>query len=212
MKNILSKVFLLNIFIFVSLAASAQLKLSSDTNKFDPNNPKEYILAEQPTVTGADHMDKNVLVLISGLTVGDKMQVPGQKITDAIKNIWKQGLFEDVQIYADKIDGKKIYFTIQVVEKPRLSKFTFIGLKKGEANKLRDEIKLVRGKVVTDFLLADIKQTIIQHFTDNGYSNVKLNITEKVDTTFSNSVILYINVDRGERIKIKDIIFHGNVA
>ena len=83
-----------------------------------------------------------------------------------------------------KLKAIKIYLTIAVVEKPRLSKYTFIGLKKGEANKLRDEVKLVRGKVVTDYLLADIKQTIIQHFTDDGYSNVKLNIVEKPDTTF----------------------------
>ena len=83
MKKSLGKVFLLHIFILLSFMASAQLKLSTDSNKFDPNNPKEYMLAEQPTVTGAEHMDKNVLVLISGLTVGDKMMVPGQKITEA---------------------------------------------------------------------------------------------------------------------------------
>jgi len=188
------------------------LKSNSDSNKLNLSAPKEYEIAEEPKIVGAQHMDVAVLLLISGLTKGDKIQVPGSKITEAIKNIWKQGLFEDVQIYANKIEGKKIYLTISVVEKPRLSKYTFIGLKKSEANKLRDEVKLVRGKVVTDYLLADIKQTILQHFTDNGYSNVKLNIEEKPDTTFTNSVILYIYVDRGERIKIQDILFHGNIA
>lgn len=191
---------------------TVKLKSNPDSNKLDLSTPKEYEIAEEPKIIGAQHMDIAVLLLISGLTKGDKIQVPGTKITDAIKNIWKQGLFEDVQIYANKIVGKKIYLTISVVEKPRLSKYTFIGLKKGEANKLRDEVKLVRGKVVTDYLLADIKQTILQHFTDNGYSNVKLNIVEKPDTTFTNSVILYIYVDRGQRIKIQDIIFHGNIA
>ncbi len=184
--------------------------MAMDTNKLNFVTPKEYEIAEEPKVIGAQHMDMSVLLLISGLTKGDKIEVPGSKITDAIKSIWKQGLFEDVQIYAEKIEGKKIYLTISVVEKPRLSKFTFIGLKKGEVNKLRDEIKLVRGKVVTDFLLADIRQTIIKHFTDDGYNNVKLDIDEKPDTTFSNSVILYIKVDRGQRIRIEDIIFNGN--
>lgn len=184
--------------------------MAMDTNKLNFVTPKEYEIAEEPKVIGAQHMDMSVLLLISGLTKGDKIEVPGSKITDAIKSIWKQGLFEDVQIYAEKIEGKKIYLTISVVEKPRLSKFTFIGLKKGEVNKLKDEIKLVRGKVVTDFLLADIRQTIIKHFTDDGYNNVKLDIDEKPDTTFSNSVILYIKVDRGQRIRIEDIIFNGN--
>ena len=191
---------------------TAVSKNSADSNKLNLSTPKEYIIAAEPTIIGAQHMDVSVLLLISGLTKGDKIEVPGTKITDAIKNIWKQGLFEDVQIYANKIEGKNIYLTISVVEKPRLSKYTFIGLKKGEANKLRDEVKLVRGKVVTDFLLADIKQTILEHFTNDGYSNVKLNIVEKPDTTFSNSVILFIYVDRGARIKIQDIIFHGNKA
>jgi len=186
--------------------------INPDSNKLNLAAPKKYILAEEPKVVGAQHMDISVLLLISGLTKGDEIEIPGSKITDAIKNIWKQGLFEDVQIYADKIEGKKIYLTISVAEKPRLSKFTFIGLKKSEANKLRDEIKLVRGKVVTDFLLADIKQTILAHFTNDGYSNVKLSIDEVPDTTFVNSVILYIKVDRGGRIKIQDIIFHGNTA
>ncbi|HTB30971.1 MAG TPA: POTRA domain-containing protein, partial [Bacteroidia bacterium] len=191
---------------------SINAKLRADSSKLDLSAPKEYEIGAEPKVVGAQHMDVSVLLLISGLVKGDKITVPGSKITDAIKNIWKQGLFEDVQVYAEKIEGKKIYLTISVVEKPRLSKFTFIGLKKGEANKLRDEVKLVRGKVVTDFLLADLRQTIIHHFTDNGFSNVKLEIDEKTDTTFANSVILYIKVDRGQRIKIEDIIFHGNVA
>ena len=236
MQNRILKIFLSLILCAFCLGSSAQIKIGGsdsdksaplaiaskhdsvisksnpDSDKLNISTPKEYEIAEEPKIVGAQHMDVAVLLLISGLTKGDKIQVPGTKITDAIKNIWKQGLFEDVQIYANKIVGKKIYLTISVVEKPRLSKYTFIGLKKSEANKLRDEVKLVRGKVVTDYLLADIKQTILQHFTDNGYSNVKLNIEEKPDTTFVNSVILYIYVDRGERIKIQDILFHGNIA
>jgi outer membrane protein insertion porin family len=212
MKNILSKVLFLHIFIFISVIASAQMKISSDSNKFDPNSPREYILAEQPTVTGAEHMDKNVLILISGLTVGDKMVVPGQKIVDAIKNIWKQGLFEDVQVYVTKVEGDKVWLNISVVERPRLSRFTFKGVTKGEANDLRDEIKLVRGKVVTDFLLADVKQQVIKKFKDKGYSNVTVSIDEKQDSVMSNSVVLFINVKRGEKIKIEDILFHDNKA
>ena len=173
----------------MSLSVSAQVKISADSNKFDPNNPKEYILAAQPTITGAEHMDKNVLLLISGLTVGDKMQVPGQKITDAIKNIWKQGLFEDVQVFVTKIEGDKVWLGITVVERPRLSKFTFKGVSKGEANDLSDEIKLVRGKVVTDFLLADVKQQVIKKFKDKGYSDCSVNIKETPDSSLTNSVI-----------------------
>ncbi len=212
MKNTSVKIFLVNLFALISIAGFAQLKVSADSNKYDPSSPKEYILAEQPTVTGAEHMDKNVLVLISGLTVGDKMLVPGQKITDAIKNIWKQGLFEDVQIYVTKIEGDKVWLNITVTERPRLSKFTFKGVSKGEASDLRDEIKLVRGKVVTDFLMSDVKQQIIKKFTDKGFTNVSVDIQQRPDSSLTNSVILMIDIKRGGRIKISDIIFHGNSA
>ena len=210
MKRSFLKIALAFVFVTLSAGSFAQMKISSDSSGFDPNNPREYIIADQPTVTGAEHMDKNVLVLISGLTAGDKIQVPGQKITDAIKNIWKQGLFEDVQIFVTKVAGDKIWLNISVIERPRLSKFTFKGVSKGEANDLRDQIKLVRGKVVTDFLLADVKQQIVKKFTDKGYTNVSVTIDEQPDSTLPNSVILFINVKRGSRIKIEDIIFHGN--
>ncbi len=82
-------------------------KLNPDSNKLNFIAPKEYEIAAEPTIIGAQHMDVSVLLLISGLTKGQKVQVPGSKITDAIKNIWKQGLFEDVQIYANKVEGKK---------------------------------------------------------------------------------------------------------
>jgi len=189
----------------------AQVKVGGDSSKVDYANPKEYIVGGI-TVTGAEHMDKNVMTLISGLAIGDKVEVPGQKISDAIKNIWKQGLFEDVKIFVTKFEGDKVFFNISVEEKPRLSKFAFYGITKGEANDLREKIKLVRGKVVTDYLLADIKETIKGYFLDKGYSNITVSIDEKADSSLANSVVLYINVKPGERIKIEDIIFHGNTA
>jgi len=212
MKNTAIRILLINLFIWIAFnTLNAQIKIGGDSTKIDFSNPKNYVIGGI-TVTGAEHMDKNVLTLISGLAVGDKVDVPGQKIADAIKNIWKQGLFEDVKIYATKIEGDKIYFNITVVEKPRLSKFTFSGISKSDASDIRDKIKLVRGKVVTDYLLADLKQTIIALYLDKGYNNATVNIIEKPDSALSNSVVLYIYVKKGERIKVQDIFFHGNTA
>ncbi|HTB07186.1 MAG TPA: POTRA domain-containing protein, partial [Bacteroidia bacterium] len=210
MKNTY-KIFALALFVCASFITSAQVKVGGDTNTTDLNSPKEYIIGDV-TVTGADHMDKNVLILISGLTIGDKIQIPGQKTVDAIKNIWKQGLFEDVQVFETKVVGDKIYLNISVVERPRLSKFTFIGVSKGEASDLRDKIKLVRGKVVTDYLLADVKQTIMEHLKGKGFLNASVVITERADSSLANSVILFIDVRRGAKVKIQDIFFHGNTA
>jgi outer membrane protein insertion porin family len=188
-----------------------QVKIGGDTNKIDYSSPKEYVIAEI-SVTGAEHMDKNVLTLISGLSVGDKLEVPGEKITSAVKSIWKQGLFEDVKIYATKVEGDKIYLNISVAERPRLSKFTLRGVTKGEATDIREKIKLVKGKVVTDYLLSDIKQDINDFYVQKGYSNIHVDIQEKADSSLANAVVLYINVNKGEKIKVEDIIFYGNKA
>jgi outer membrane protein insertion porin family len=206
------KILIVNLFLwFTFCVANAQIKIGGDTNKIDYANPKEFVIGGI-TVTGAEHMDKNVLTLISGLSVGDKVQVPGQKISDAIKNIWKQGLFEDVKIRETKFEGDKIFLDISVVEKPRLAKFTFRGISKSDATDLRDKLKLVRGKVVTDFLLSDIKQTVISEYVSKGYSNVSVVVDEKADSNLANSVVLYVNIKRGERVKIEDIFFKGNTA
>ncbi|HXB13995.1 MAG TPA: POTRA domain-containing protein, partial [Bacteroidia bacterium] len=211
MKNSVTKLLLLSLLLLVAGFASAQIKIGGDTSKIDYANPKEYVIAEI-AVTGAEHMDKNVLTLISGLAVGDKVEVPGDKVTSAIKNIWKQGLFEDVKIYASKIEGDKVYLNIVVTERPRLSKFTFRGVTKGEASDIRDKIKLVKGKVVTDYLIADVKQSIRDMFLLKGYSDITVSIDEKPDSGLANAVVLYINVKRGQKIKVQEIIFHGNTA
>src|SRR6218665_1614231 len=89
-------------------------------------NPKKYRLAGI-RIEGADFSDKNVITLLSGLSEGDELSVPGDKITDAIKKLWKQGMFEDIQIIQDKIIGRDLFLIIKVVERPRLSKFRFKG-------------------------------------------------------------------------------------
>jgi outer membrane protein insertion porin family len=133
-----------------------------------------------------------------------------KKITNAIEKLWKQGLFSDVNISAIKIQGGKVFLNIHLQERPRLSKFSFNGVSKGEADDLREDIKLVRGTQITENVLMNTNNIIRSYFIDKGFYNTEVNIVQKNDTLLTNNVVLEIQVDKKEKVKIADIIVSGN--
>ena len=175
----------------------------------DYTKTREYII-EDVTVTGVRYLDKNVLVMLSGLNKGEKITVPGEDISKAIEKLWQQGLFEDISIIAKNVRDDKIHLEIQLQERPRLSKFALKGVKKAEADNLREKITLTRGDVVTDNLLINTRYKIKKHFAEKGFLDTEIDIEQQEDTTRANSVILNINVDKKRRVKIKEIFVEGN--
>ena len=196
-------------FLFIIPSAFSQISLSGDLSEIDYANPKDYEIGGI-TVSGAQFLDNNALISLTGLTVGDKVKIPGEKITKAIENLWKQGLFEDIKVSATKIQGSTIFLDIFLQEKPRLSKFSFLGVKKSEADKLREEIKITRGDVVTDNLIVTIKNKIKKFFTDKGYMFTSVDVIQKADSFASNSVNLNIDIKKNAKVKINKINITGN--
>lgn len=197
--------------LFLPFYASSQIVLS-DSSKIDYASPKEYELGGIE-FKGADHFDKRVLTLLTGLTVGDKVTVPGDKFSKAIENLWKQGLFEDIKIEVAKVQGKNIFINVIVFERPRLSKFQLKGVSKSEADDLRARVKLTKGKVVTEYLIATSVSSIKSFFINKGYMNVTVTVKQdERDTTLANSIILYFTINKGKRIRVEKIIFHGTNA
>jgi len=192
-----------------SFPAISQILLNNETSEIDYANPKEYEIGGI-TVTGVNFLDNNMLILISGLSVGDKVQIPGDKISTAIEKLWEQGLFENVKITATKIQGKTIFLDIYLQERPRLSKFKFIGVRKGEADKIREEIKISSGDVVTENLIRRTKNAINKYFSKKGYLNSEVEIKHVIDTVVNNSVILLIQINKNKRVKINQINIYGN--
>src|SRR6218665_964194 len=172
---------------------------------------KKYRLAAI-NVDGVSYTDKSVIVLLSGLVAGDEITVPGDKITDAIKALWKQGIFEDIQIQQDKIIGNDIFLTIKVMERPRLSKFSFKGdVKKSDADDIRNKIRLLKERVVTDYMLGTIKNTVTDYYVEKGYYFNKVEITQVKDTSArAPHTIVTIKVEKGKKVKIQDVNIHGN--
>jgi len=176
----------------------------------DYTKSKDYYIGGI-TVSGVKYLDGNVLIMLSGLTVGQKIKIPGgDEISKAIKKLWDQGLFEDIDISYTNIVGDQIFLNIYMKERPRLSKFQFNGIKKSDADDIREKIRLVKGDYVTDNLIIKTKNIIRKYYTDKGFLNVEIDILQKADTTERNDVTLVINIDKNERVKVFDITIHGN--
>lgn len=189
----------------------AQVSFQNESIEIDYSRPKDYVLGGV-TVSGVQYLDHNVLIMISGLNPGDIISIPGEPITKAIQNLWKQGLFENINITISKIQNDIVFLDIYLEEKPRLSKFAFSGIKKSEADNLREQINLVRGDVVTENTLSKTRTIISNHFVKKGFLNAKINITIEPDTSEINRVLLRIGIDKGKKVKIQEIEINGNEA
>ena len=162
---IFASVMLCWVFIMTNGVATAQIQVGNDLSDVDYSFPREYEIGGI-TVTGVEFVDPAVVVMLSGLRVGMTVKVPGDKITDAIMKLWEQGLFEDIQItYTQKVAGK-IFLNIDMKERPRISKFSFKGVKKSEAEELRKKINLTRGDVATEHTYNKTKKIVKDYFAE----------------------------------------------
>jgi outer membrane protein insertion porin family len=189
----------------------AQIPIGSDLSPFDYSRPREFEIGGI-SVEGVQYLDPNVLIMLSGLKVGDRIKVPGDKITDAIRKLWDQGLFETVSISASNITGGLIFLRIDLKERPRVSKFSFQGLRKSEADDIRSKINLTRGDVATDHLFVRTERIIQKHFAAKGFLNAEVTIEQKPDPTRENYVDLNIIVRKNAKVKIGEIVIVGNDA
>ncbi|MFH2095552.1 MAG: outer membrane protein assembly factor BamA, partial [Bacteroidota bacterium] len=188
----------------------AQVTISGVDYVPDYNDPKEYEIGGI-TVSGVRYLDHEVLVNLSGLNVGDKITLPtGGEISDAIRKLWKQGLFSDIEISIEKIIGDIIFLDIFLQERPRLSRFSISGVRKSEADDIRDMIKLVKGSQITDNIINNSKNIIKDYFVDKGFYNTVVTISKKDDSTMVNNVIVDIVINKKERVKINEILIEGN--
>ncbi len=195
----------------LNFAIISRAQVSGDLTNFkiDYNNPKFYEI-EQLTFSGIGYLENNVLIMLSGLKVGDRIQIPGEDLAVAIKKLWKQGLAEDIKVQILKINGDKISINFALTEKPRLSDFKFAGIKKGETETIKGKINLTRGSVVTDYLLSRVKNVIIKHYLEKGFLNTTVDFKKTQDTTLQNSIILDILVNKDKKVRIYNINILGN--
>ncbi len=175
----------------------------------DYANPKEYVIGGI-SISGVKYLNHSALIQLSGLQIGQKIKIPGDDASKSLRKLWKQGLFSDIEISYTKVTADSIFLNIYLQERPRLSKIIFSGLNSTQTKDMTEKIDLKRGKQVTDNVLNTVRNTIKKHFVDKGYYHTEVTTITKNDTTFQNSVILYINVDKKQKVKIKEIVFEGD--
>jgi outer membrane protein insertion porin family len=176
---------------------------------FDYGSGGEYEIAAI-RVEGAKFLDAKILATLSGLAVGDKIKVPGEAIPKAIKTLWRQRLFTDITIHAEKIEAGKMYLVIYVEERPRVSRYSLKGLKNGESEELRKKLDLRAGQIFTENLRSITINTCKNYFTEKGFLATEVNVEEVPDTLLTNSIIVKIGIKKGARVKIDQINVYGN--
>lgn len=178
-------------------------------NDWDYSNPKEYQIGAI-RIEGADNFDHSAILLIAGLRQGQKVMIPGERISSAIKNLWNEGLFSKVDIYLDRIVANVAFLTIELQPKPKLSRFKINGASKKDQDKIKEQINLFAGKTISESTVNLTSTKIRSYFRDKGFWNVKVNIQREQDSLLNNSEMFVINVDKGQRIRISNIIIDGN--
>ena len=221
MQRTLQRFYLLLTVVFTSII-SANAQNPTDTvpkpTSVDPNllawqnsnRPREYTVAAIK-VTGVFYLDSAIVASISGLQVGDKILHPGgDQFPKAIANLWKQRLFSNVEIYVTKVDGDNIDLEIHVMERPRLGNYDFKGIKKTEEEELVGKIGLAKQTIVTENTRRTAEEVIKKYYGEKGYLNLKLEIKERLDTSYVNSIFMTFIIDKGEKVKVNNINFFGN--
>ena len=208
MTNINKVLILLALASGMSLTTRAQEKIVNPDISYE-GNPHTYKLAGL-AVTGIDGYEDYVLTGISGLSIGQQIEVPGTAITDAVKRYWKHGLFSDVSITADSIVGDNIYLKIHLSPRPRISTINYNGLKKSEREDMEKKLGLVKGGQITPNMIDRAKVLAKKYFDDKGYKNAVISIRQRDDVLNKNQVILDIDVDKKEKLKVRQIIIEGN--
>lgn len=161
-------------------------------------------------VKGVEGYEDYVLTGLSGLAVGQTITVPGTEITDAVKRYWRHGLFSRVSITADSIVGSKIYLCIHLATRPRVSRINYNGIKKSEREDMEAKLGIMKGSQITPNMIDRAKILAKRYFDDKGFKNAEITIVQRDDVTDKNMVILDVNIDKKDKMKVRNIIFEGN--
>ncbi|MBQ7878696.1 MAG: BamA/TamA family outer membrane protein [Bacteroidaceae bacterium] len=203
------------VFLFMTLFVSqtfAQIysKVVNPTILYS-GNPHRYEIGGI-NLSGVDNYEPNIIIGISGLSVGDIITVPGDDITDAVKRYWKFGLFSDVSIVADSIVNGKIYLGFNLKQRPRISQININGVKKSEREDIELKIGLIKGNQITPNMIDRARRVILKYFEDKGYKNAEVHVMQRPDVTNDNQVIVDVNIDKKDKIKVNKIFIDGTKA
>ena len=172
----------------------------------------ETYLIKEITVTGNTNFSAQTIIAYSKLRKDEEIQVGGEKIANAVKTLWKSNLFSSIDIYVTNIDGNTANLEINLSDLPELKDLTIAGVRKGKKDEVLDENKLKTGQKVTENLIATTKNYLTNKYKKKGFLNTKvtINTSQVIDSIEKERVNMHIDIDKGQKVKIKAINFEGN--
>ena len=192
------------------LGASAQQQNQQKTNiVVDYNSPKEYVIGGLE-VSGIQYLGKDQILSLTGLSVGDKITIPGEDISAIIKRIYMQINFSEVSVLIGSVIRDTAYIRFDLLERPRVSRWEFEGIKSGEKSDLNEKLKLRRGSELSEYLIGSTSEIIRKFYIEKGFLQTEVNVVQEQDTLIRNAVKVTFKVDRKSKVKIKKISFEGN--
>ena len=207
-RNIINKVVTLFVVFGFCSTAMAQEKIVNPDISY-AGTPRSCIIGGI-SVHGVEGYEDYMLTGLSGLQVGQQISLPGSEITEAVKRYWRHGLFSKVTISADSIVGDTVYLALNLALRPRVSTINYYGIKKSEREDMEAKLGIMKGSQITPNMIDRAKILAKKYFDDKGYKNAEINIQQRDDVTGKNQVILDVNIDKHDKMKIREIIIEGN--
>ncbi|MBR5833518.1 MAG: outer membrane protein assembly factor BamA [Bacteroidales bacterium] len=177
----------------------------------DYNNPKKYIVGGVK-VEGNSYYSSEQILQVAGIRKNMEVTVPSEDLSAVVNRLWMQRYFEDVSLVIDSIAPSRdtAFFKIALIERPRVSRWVFSGVKSGEEKDLRERLNFRRGSEFSDYISKTSVDIIKRYYKEKGFLNVNVDVNTKKDTVIRGAIRVQFAVDRGEKVKIKKITFKGN--
>ncbi len=204
-----SRVILLTLLIAVSFPLAAQQKDNGIV--VDYNNPEKYIVGGVD-VEGNSYFSPAQIASLSGLQKGMEVTVPSEELSAIVNRIWLQRFFEDVALVVDSLAPTRdtAFFKIRIKERPRVSRWTFSGVKSGEQKELQERLNLRRGGEFSDYVAKTSSDIIKRYYKEKGFLLTEVDVQTKRDTVVKGAIRVNFAVNKGDKVKIKKITFAGN--
>ncbi|MGB1448644.1 MAG: BamA/OMP85 family outer membrane protein [Flavobacteriaceae bacterium] len=192
---------------FFSVLFFCHFGAKAQTAEFVPG--KEYTI-DSIQVVGLKSFNEKTVISYSGLRRGQKVRLPGDQISSIINKLWNLDLFSDINFYATQVNDNSLTLQIEIEELPTLNEVKIYGLKKGKVQSIINDTELEKGKKLSESFLTNTKNYITNKYKKEGFLNTKVTLNTNPDSTNVNTFNMVVNIDRGNRVKIKDIVFNGN--
>lgn len=173
--------------------------------------PKRYEIADI-MVTGLEENNHKTLIKLSGLSVGQRVSVPGADITEAMKRLWATGLFANVKIRAQKIVGDRIWLDFYIEQNPKIKEVVFHGVRKGEASELEDKIGMFPGSQITQNALNRSEKLISKYYDEKGFKDADVRVQQRSEPDEDGLAYVDVFIDKKDKVKVRTIHLAGNEA